>query len=324
MYYRQPSGSTEEVYREYIGRVAGAPTEENLLYISEEESRIKSVLSEHSAVMTAYRNGKLSGDEYAEHMSCYSYAEYCGRACEMLVERRDYILSIPDEYSGVEFIYDRGILLFMKSPADIPALMVVVFIASRIFASERDSGFSYILRASKRGRRETSGAKLAAVTVMSSMVYLVFCAVDLIFLCLNYGTSGFGAGIMSIPEMSYTGLDMSVLGYAVIENHTICRISRDRTVCHRNLRALLRERRRAYHIVRGACRSRSCFELFTRYYGRAELRPFFVRFGCFRRVPVCFGVHGLYVCHAVMRSAELERRKNSFYPLTNERLYAII
>ncbi len=217
VYYRQPSGSTEEVYREYIGRVAGAPTEENLLYISEEESRIKSVLSEHSAVMTAYRNGKLSGDEYAEHMSRYSYAEYCGRACEMLVERRDYILSIPDEYSGVEFIYDRGILLFMKSPADIPALMVVVFIASRIFASERDSGFSYILRASKRGRRETSGAKLAAVTVMSSMVYLVFCVVDLIFLCLNYGTSGFGAGIMSIPEMSYTGLDMSVLGYAVIE-----------------------------------------------------------------------------------------------------------
>ncbi len=211
VYYRQPSGSTEEVYREYIGRVAGTPTEENLLYISEEESRIKSALSEHSSVMTAYRNGKLSGDEYAEHMRRYAYAEYCGRACESLCERRDYILSVSDEYSDIEFIYDRGILRFLSSPADIPALIFVVFISSRVFASERDSGFSYILRASKRGRRETSGAKLAAATVMSSMVYLVFCAVDLIFLCLNY------AGIMSIPEMSYTGLDMSVLGYAVIE-----------------------------------------------------------------------------------------------------------
>ena len=67
----------------------------------------------------------------------------------MLVERRDYILSIPDEYSGVEFIYDRGILLFMKSPADIPALMVVVFIASRIFARRSAGGGRHPARSSR-------------------------------------------------------------------------------------------------------------------------------------------------------------------------------
>ena len=205
--------------------------------------------------------------------------------------------------------------------------MVVVFIASRIFASERDSGFSYILRASKRGRRETSGAKLAAVTVMSSMVYLVFCVVDLIFLCLNYGTLGFGAGIMSIPE--------DVLHRARYERSRITR-------CIENIIQFVGYSPRPYCLSPESPRSapRASPRLSTPLRRRLPFPQLFrisdtgitgalsfVRFSSVSDVsgafPCAFMCTVCMFADAVMRSAELERRKNSFYPLTNGRLYAI-
>lgn len=215
VYYRNDPVSNEIVYMDYIGRVAGEITDDKLAYIAEEGEYINSVLSEHSAVMTAYQNGELSGTEYSRHMGKYNYARYCESAYERLEERKEYLVSASMQYENVVFLYEKGIELFFNSPIDIAALLTFIVLISRVFTLEYDSGFYRILRASKYGRKKVMISKLTFSVIVAAMVNIVFLIIDIGFMAHNYDVNYFNSSIMSIPGASST--DMSILQFTVIK-----------------------------------------------------------------------------------------------------------
>lgn len=213
-YYNDPS-SSELVYMEYIDYVAGEITDDKLEYIAEEGKYIQAALDEHSAMVTAYQQGELSGDDYNAHMGRYNYAKYCENAFNRLDERKEYLLSVSEQYDNVVFIYEKGIKLFFDSPIDIAALLAFVLLMSQVFSIEYDSGFYRILRCSKHGRRKLFFSKLIFSLITAAMINIIFLTIDIAFLLKSYDVRYLSSSIMSIPDVS--DIDMSILRFVIIK-----------------------------------------------------------------------------------------------------------
>ncbi len=216
IYYRPNINSSEQVYMDYISNVSGTITDEKLAYIEQEHDYIQTTLGEYTSKVTAYQNGQLQNDEYREYLNRYNYAKYCEYACDRLVERRDYLLEISGSYDGIEFLYEEGVKRFLEASIDIAAVLAVLFIFSRIFALEYDSGFSKIMRVSKSGRRKIFIVKLFLTLVITIAIYFIFTLIDIAFLIGYYKIDYLSASIMNIPGFSETGLNISILTNIVI------------------------------------------------------------------------------------------------------------
>lgn len=201
---------------EYMSNLSGEITDEKLQYIEDEQKYINEVISKHSGVVSAYQNGELSGEEYSKHMSQYNYAKYCEYACERPCERRDYLLSVKNSFDNVNFVYEKGIMMYIESPVDVIAFLLAIFLFCKIFAMEYDCGFYRILRVSKYGRRKIFIIKLITAAIISAIVYSVFTLIDVIFLNIFYDTSYIHAGIISIPNVTKVEINISIMNYVIL------------------------------------------------------------------------------------------------------------
>ncbi len=199
VYYNPQTTASEEVYINYIHAVQGEITDEKLEYIENEKAYIDGVIAKYPSVVSDYRNGNISSSEYSDFIAKHNYAKYCERACERLCERRDYLLSISDEYSNAEFIYEEGAERFINSPIDIAGLMALLFIMSRIFPLEYDSGFDKLVRCTKFGRKKIFLTKLTVGILISAVVYTVFLLIDIASVNMFYKLDYLNSGLISIP-----------------------------------------------------------------------------------------------------------------------------
>lgn len=216
IYYDPHINTSETVYMDYIARVAGPVTGEKLAYIENEKKYIDSTLNQYSSVLESYANGKITNDEYRDYMNRYYYANYCEHPCGRLCDRRDYLTGIADSRPGVEFIYEEGIDRYLGAPLDIVMVLTAVFICGNSFALEYDSGFSKILRLSKRGRKPVFRRKLILSLILAAAAYFIFSGIDLYFLLTNYHVNYLSANIISIPRFADIPVDMSIGTYVML------------------------------------------------------------------------------------------------------------
>ncbi|MHB1151833.1 MAG: hypothetical protein ACYCWE_05605 [Eubacteriales bacterium] len=216
IYYDPHINSSETVYMDYIARVSGPVTEEKLSYIENEKNYIDSTLAQYSSVFESYRNGELTNDEYHDYLNRYNYANYCRYACSRLCDRRDYLVGIVDYHPGVEFIYEEGIDRYLGTPLDIVMVLTAVFLCGNIFALEYESGFSKILRLSKRGRKPVFRRKLIFSLILAAAAFFIFSGIDLYFLLTNYNVNYLSANIISIPRFAEIAVDMSIGTYVIL------------------------------------------------------------------------------------------------------------
>ncbi|MDD4773637.1 MAG: hypothetical protein PHZ09_08525 [Eubacteriales bacterium] len=216
IYYDPHINSSEMIYMDYIARVAGPVTDDNLSYIENEKNYIDSTLNQYSSAVEAFGNGKITIDEYRDYMNRYNYAFYCRHACDRLCDRRDYLVGIADSRPGVEFIYEEGIDRYLAAPLDIVMVLTTVFMCGNIFAFEYDSGFSKILRLSKRGRKPVYRRKLIFSLTLAAAVYLIFSGIDLYFLLTNYNVNYLSVNIISMPRFADIAVDMSIGTYVIL------------------------------------------------------------------------------------------------------------
>ncbi len=216
IYYDPALSSSERVYMDYIARVSGPVTDEKLSYIEDEKNYIDGTLQQYSSVMESYANGEITHDEYNDYMNRYYYAGYCVYPCGRLCDRRDYLAGMADSRPGVEFIYEEGIDRYLGAPLDIVMVLAAVFLCGNIFALEYESGFSKILRLSKRGRKPVFRRKLTVSLMLAAAVYLIFGGIDLYFLLTNYHVDYLSANIVSMPRFAGIAADMSIGAYVIL------------------------------------------------------------------------------------------------------------
>ncbi len=203
----------ERVYRDYIARVSGEITAEKLEFIDSEADYIRETLAAETAMSESYRSGELSNDDYSAYRSRLAYAKWCERACERLVGRKEYILTIIDVYENAEFVCETGILEYLSPTPDLAALAVITVICAASFSLEFDSGFHRILRLTRRGRGRAFAAKLAHAILLATATILLFDAAEFAFLVGNYGAAWLKIPAVSLPELAASAGDFSIGGY---------------------------------------------------------------------------------------------------------------
>ncbi|MDD4774742.1 MAG: hypothetical protein PHZ09_14260 [Eubacteriales bacterium] len=215
-YYRPETNPLEVIYIEYIEKLRGPVTEEKLQYIEQEKDYIDGILNSYPQMQSSYQSGKISYDEYKSYTNRYNYANYSKNAFKRLYERKNYLIEVPEYYENVEFIYEEGIERMLAVPIDIVAVMTAIFICGNAFAVEYNSGFSKILRLTKKGRVITFRAKAKLIMLTAVLIYAVFSLTDLYNLLRNYDIDYLSANIVSMPRYAQTDMNIDILSYVMI------------------------------------------------------------------------------------------------------------
>lgn len=216
IYLKPNSNYIEAQYIDYISGVRGEITEEKLKKISDEEEYIKDSIANYETAGEDYRKGLISEEEYEKYQKSYYYAEYCKNACDKLCKQRDYLIGIRESCPKVEFIYYEGVERYFSSPLDIAAIFIILLLGSNVFSCEYESGFSKIMRVSKKGRAEIFRTKIMYPALMGIILYLAFFAVSMFFLMYYYRIDFWSVPIQSIPGFSYVTAEMSIAEYMVL------------------------------------------------------------------------------------------------------------
>ncbi len=215
-YYRPDMNASEALYIEYIEKLQGPVTEEKLQYIEQERNYIDGILNSYSEMQSSYQSGKISYEEYKSYTNRYNYANYCKNAFKRLYERKNYLTEVQKLHENVEFIYEEGIDRMLGVSIDIVAVMTAIFICSNTFSVEYDSGFSKILRLTKKGRVITFRTKTILILLTAVLIYVFFSLIDIYNLMHYYDIDYLSANIISIPRYVELNMNIDILSYVML------------------------------------------------------------------------------------------------------------
>ena len=213
IYYFPINNYSEIQYIDYISQVYGKITDEKLKNISDEAEYIADSIADYNRAVGEYRSGKISQEEYQKYKARNTYAEYCEDACKRLCERRDYLLSAAEAHPDVEFIYEEGIKRHLNFSFDVIAIIVILLLASNVFAFEYESGFWTVIRTTYKGRAKLFRAKILYSVITAGALYFIFTLISAAFIVHYYNINFLGAPIQSIPEFGSVKLNISIAKY---------------------------------------------------------------------------------------------------------------
>ena len=203
VYYKPNQGSTETLYRGYIEKVAGPPSDEKSAYIDSEREYIESTLAQYDSMRQKRRSGEITNDEYNEYLGRYNYAEFSENACDLLCERRDYLDTVRDEYPGVEYVYEEGVKRLLASPPSYALLLAAIFVLSDLFAFEY-AGFAPILRLTRHGR-ELHRHKFLLALLLGLTLFVIVSLIELCCLAVYYDVDYLSVDLASLPDYASLG-----------------------------------------------------------------------------------------------------------------------
>ena len=212
----------DSVYKEYMTSLEGELTDEKRGILAKEREMIDSTLVKQQPMQQAYVNGEISFDEYRKYLSDYNYAFSRSDLLKVIESHAAYLEKTEAE-SGLKgwFAYDTGWKKLYSGDADLFLYTSILLLLTGSFASEylsRSStgGFSQILRATKNGRERTFFAKLISAGTISSVLALLFNAVDLCVIFTGYEMPSADAPLVSIELFGSVESGITVGGYLAV------------------------------------------------------------------------------------------------------------
>ncbi len=134
-----------------------------------------------------------------------------------LLSRYEQVRGTVSPESEYAYGYDKYLNMNITS---VFVIVAVTLIVSYIFSNERYTGFSHILRSTKRGRGHTIAAKLSAVLIICTAVSVLFYAVSFTTIGLTNGYSSVTAPAQIIPDFYAVPYKTSILGYLLLNFST--------------------------------------------------------------------------------------------------------
>ena len=170
---------SDQIYREYMTELEGELTEEKLAYIEAEGSRMRQAIAGFDRVVSDYRQGKITLEEYTAYRAERNYADARMDTFPVIEARRDYILSMKAAGKDAYFVYDTGWNALFNQGFDYLLYGLVLLLFAGVFANEIRGGIHNILKATGKGRWSLFLAKYAAVLILATLLFAAFMAIDL-------------------------------------------------------------------------------------------------------------------------------------------------
>ena len=216
-YFKPYEGSYWEVYTGYMAELRGPVTEEKIRTIEDEERYVSQCFADYDLAQAAYRDGDMELEEFREISERRNYADLVQRPLERIRERLDYLTdpAVAEKYDNLEFLDETAVMRLFRQPLDYIFLVLLTILLSDLFIREYRTGFKSILHTAKNGSSKTWGSKWGAAFIGTVIIWFLFAGVDFYEVWKTSDTTIFSAGLLSIPDMRETGLDMTVGQYLV-------------------------------------------------------------------------------------------------------------
>ncbi len=189
---------SDQIYREYMTELEGELTVEKLAYIEAEGSRMRQAIAGFDSVISDYRQGKISLEEYNAYRAEKDYADARMDTFPVIEARRDYILSMKEVGKDAYFVYDTGWNTLFSQGFDYLLYGLVLLLFAGVFANEIRGGIHNILKATGKGRWRLFLAKYAAVLTLATVLFAAFTAIDLTAAMKSFEFPAWDAPVQSL------------------------------------------------------------------------------------------------------------------------------
>lgn len=211
---------SDQVYKEYMLYLEGELTPEKTEFIKNERKKINDTLSLRSQMQSQYINNELSVDNYKEYLTQYNYALGRDEVFSYIEKHAAYINALASEGKSAWFVYDSGWKVLFNSDFDWTLYIACILISSSIFSIEYNKKtsshpFSYIIRSCKKGRYHIFLSKTLFCILITSLLTIIWCGVDLFYANNSFDLPLLSAPIHSIEEFASIKFSLSIGQYLV-------------------------------------------------------------------------------------------------------------
>ena len=210
----------DDIYKEYMTVLSGENSEEKRMFISDERSKIDSILGDQDNMMLAYTSGEITLNDYTDYLDKYSYAYSHNGYLSLIEKHAAYIDRLAEEDSEAWFIYDTGWNILFGLDFDWTLYAAIIIICAGIYSiefSQKTSirGFVQIIRTTKYGRKRTFDKKLLTVTLITVIVAAVWSMIDIVNVVYQYELPHIDAPLKSIETFENIYGEWSIKDYIV-------------------------------------------------------------------------------------------------------------
>ena len=197
--------SYEREYYRLCTELGGELANEKSVYITTGLAECEAVLSQHEEKKSQVQSGLITSEQYNEYLQKLYVAEVRQSAFLRLDEQRRHIESLHDAGKKAEIIYDSGWKTLFSAEPDLYLYALILLLFAGIYSFEYKSGMDRLLPSVKHGGYVLDRTKFLATATVTAVLYLIFTAIDIMFLTRMYPLEN-----LSAPALSVIGIPMSV------------------------------------------------------------------------------------------------------------------
>ena len=148
----------------------------------------------------------------------YQINKYVSPKASQKIQCKVYIENSAADGKSAWFVYDSGWKTLLEAEFDWTLFVVCLIIFSSVFAVEYSQkassyAFSNIMRCCKKGRKYIFISKIAFCLLVSAVLAIVWCLIDLFFVNSSFDLPSLSAPIQSIESYSSIALSLSIKQY---------------------------------------------------------------------------------------------------------------
>ncbi len=213
----------EALYYEYICEVQALDFASRGDYITNERTRINTIINAAKNNKSAFERGEYDADLYYDYLKSLSDAKVKNVAFERVERYVEYIDGKNAATGqGGKIIYSTGYERFFALSSDVLLFTALFILCMRTFSLECESGtscggFSQILRTTKRGRKDIFNVKVFPFALIGASMAIAFRAVTLFIVSNAYVLPDRTATLYSVQSFFTVRSNITIGQYLIVD-----------------------------------------------------------------------------------------------------------
>ncbi len=210
---------SDAVYKEYMTKLGGPITDEKRQFLADERAMIEDILSRKEEMQQKYARDEITYEEYYDYIVKYNYASSRDEYFKIVERHAAYIDRMKAEKGlDAHFVYDTGWRALFFSGFDFTLYAAIALLFAGSFADEHSSrsssgSIAQILRVTRKGRSPTFNAKLLTALVVTVLLAVIWCGIDVLFVTHNYELPLASSQLVSIEAFQNIDTSVTVAAY---------------------------------------------------------------------------------------------------------------
>lgn len=214
----------EQAAKRYTAEFAGEITDETLARMDAEQAALNGKLAAYEEAQFAYAVGEMDFSHFDVFAREASSAEIDGEGLAMVRSRVEELRTFGREKGFTPYLLDEtpfesvygGRAQEKQHRAALTALLALTLLLAGSMSCERQSGMTYLLRSTARGRGTLLLRKLLLAAVVTTLVWAVVYGRELYTLLTDFSVSAWNAPARNLSMLTAFPLSCSVAWWLVL------------------------------------------------------------------------------------------------------------